>query len=166
VSVAAVIGLALALALTLPAGSLADDLSSRAGNRSWYWHVAWQEVSASPVAGRGAGTFELAWLEEQPIPESILDAHSLYLETLAELGLVGLGLLALALAPPLVAALRGASGGASAAAAGGYVAFLFHAGVDWDWEMPAVTVAGLLCGAAALRDRAAARSGRDAHLRG
>jgi len=162
VSVAASIGLALALALTLPAGSLVDEAASRGGNRPWYWHVAWQEASEFPIAGRGAGTFELAWLEEQPIPESILDAHSLYLETLAELGLVGLGLLALALAPPLVAAFRGAS----AAAAGGYVAFLFHAGVDWDWEVPAVTVAGLLCGAATLCCRADARSGRDAHLQG
>ena len=136
--------------LTLPAGSLADDLAERGGGfRPWYWHVAWEEFSAAPVAGRGAGTFELAWLEEQPIPESVLDAHSLYVETLAELGLVGLGLLALALAPPLLAAFRGAS----AAAAGGYVAFLFHAGVEWDWEMPAVTVAGLLCGAALLRCR-------------
>ena len=137
----------LALALALPAGSLADDMAARGGgNRPWYWHVAWQEASDFPVQGRGAGTFELAWLEQQPIEESVLDAHSLYLETLAELGLVGLGLLALTLAPPLVAAFRGTS----AAAVGGYVAFLFHAGVDWDWEMPAVTVAGLLCGAAIL----------------
>ena len=148
-SVAAVIGTALVLVLTLPAGSLADDLAERGGGRPWYWHVAWHQAREFPVAGRGAGTFELAWLEEQPIPESILDAHSLYLETLAELGVVGLGLLALALAPPLLAAFRGAS----AAAAGGYVAFLFHAGVEWDWEMPAVTVAGLLCGAALLRCR-------------
>jgi O-antigen ligase len=147
VAVAGVTGLVLALALTLPAGSLADDMAARGGgNRPWYWHVAWQEASDFPVAGRGAGTFELAWLEQQPIEESVLDAHSLYLETLAELGFVGLGLLALALAPPLVAAFRGTS----AAAAGGYVAFLFHAGVDWDWEMPAVTIAGLLCGAAIL----------------
>ena len=147
VAVAGLTGLVLALALTLPAGSLADDLAARGGgNRPWYWHVAWQEASDFPVQGRGAGTFEFAWLEQQPIEESVLDAHSLYLETLAELGLVGLGLLALALAPPLVAAFRGTS----AAAAGGYVAFLFHAGVDWDWEMPAVTVAGLLCGAAIL----------------
>ena len=145
-SVAAVVGLALALVLTLPTLSLADDLAPHAGNRVWYWHVAWQEVSEAPVAGRGAGTCELSWLEEQPISESVLDAHSLYVETLAELGLVGLGLLALALAPPLGAAFRGAS----AAAAGGYVAFLFHAGVEWDWEMPAVTVAGLLCGATLL----------------
>ena len=163
VSVAAVIGLALALVLALPAGSLADDLAAQGGGgRPWYWHVAWEEFTDAPVAGRGAGTFELAWLEEQPIPESILDAHSLYLETLAELGLVGLGLLALALAPPLLAAFRGAS----AAAAGGYVAFLFHAGVEWDWEMPAVTVAGLLCGAALLSLPEFARSGREARHNG
>jgi O-antigen ligase len=146
VSVAAVIGLVLALALSLPAGSLADDEAARAGgnHRPWYWHVAWQQAADFPVAGRGAGTFELAWLEEQPIPESVLDAHSLYLETLAELGVIGLGLLLLALTPPLLAAFRGPN----AAAAGGYVAFLVHAGVEWDWEMPVVTVAGLLCGAA------------------
>ncbi|HEX4930378.1 MAG TPA: O-antigen ligase family protein [Gaiellaceae bacterium] len=163
---AAVAGLALALALALPAGPLVDEAAARGGDRAWYWHVAWQEVSAFPVAGRGAGTFELAWLEEQPISVSVVDAHSVYLETFAELGLVGLGLLALALAPPLVAAFRGVGGITSAAATGGYVAFLFHAGVDWDWEMPAVTVAGLLCGAAVLRCRVDARSGCDAHLHG
>lgn len=156
-SFAAVAGLVLALGLALPAGSFADEAAARGGDRAWYWHVAWQEVGAAPVAGRGAGTFELAWLEQQPIPSSVRDAHSLYLETLAELGVVGLALLALALAPPLLAAFRGAS----AAATGGYIAFLFHAGIDWDWEMPAVTLAGLFCGAAILRpktqDSAAAR---------
>jgi O-antigen ligase len=141
---AAVAGLALAVVLALPAGSLADEAAARGGDRAWYWHVAWQEAADHPVAGRGAGTFELAWLEQQPVPVSVRDAHSLYLETLAELGLLGLALLGLALAPPLLAAFRGAS----AAAAGGYVAFLVHAGLDWDWELPAVTLAGLLCGAA------------------
>jgi hypothetical protein len=34
------------------------------------------------------------------------------------------------------------------AAAGAAVAFLVHAGVDWDWELPAVVVAGLCCLAA------------------
>jgi peptidoglycan/LPS O-acetylase OafA/YrhL len=37
-----------------------------------------------------------------------------------------------------------------AAAAAGYVAFVLHAGIDWDWEMPATTLAGLFCGAALL----------------
>ena len=142
-----VAAVALALALTLPAGSLADDAAKYEGDRAWYWHVAWQETAEAPVVGRGAGTFERSWLEEQPIPVFVLDAHSLYLEMLAELGLVGLALLALVLVPPLVGAFRGAS----AAAAGAYVAFLVHAGVDWDWEMPAVTLAGLFCGAVLLR---------------
>jgi tetratricopeptide (TPR) repeat protein len=37
-----------------------------------------------------------------------------------------------------------------AAAAGGYAAFLLHAALDWDWEISAVTTAGLLCGSALL----------------
>ena len=36
------------------------------------------------------------------------------------------------------------------AALGAYTAFLVHAGIDWDWEMPAVTLAALVCGAALL----------------
>ena len=145
--VVAVAAAGLALALVLPAGSLADDLAPHAGPRAWYWHVAWGEAAESPVVGRGAGTFALSWAAEQPVPESARDAHSLYLETLAELGLVGLALLALALAPPLVAALRRP---VVPAAAGAYVAFCLHAGLDWDWELPAVTVTGLLCGCALL----------------
>ncbi len=35
------------------------------------------------------------------------------------------------------------------AALAGAVTFLVHAGLDWDWEMPAVTVAGLVCLSAA-----------------
>jgi hypothetical protein len=33
-------------------------------------------------------------------------------------------------------------------AAGAAVAFIAHASVDWDWELPAVVVAGLACLAA------------------
>jgi O-antigen ligase len=146
-------GLLLALALVLPAGSLADEESERVGDRAWYWHVAWAQARDTPLVGRGAGTFELAWLEQQPIGASVRDAHSLYLETLADLGLVGLALLVLALAPPLLAASP-----RTAAAAGAYAAFLLHAGADWDWEMPAVTIAGLLCGVALLHS-AYARAG-------
>ena len=150
-SLAAAATLVLVLVLTLPSGSLADDLAERGGDRPWYWHVAWEEIAEAPLVGKGAGTFELAWLEHQPIPVAVQDAHSLYLELFAELGPVGLVLLGLALAPPVVAALRGVN----PAAAGGYLAFLVHAGLDWDWELPAVTVAGLLCGAALLaRERA------------
>jgi hypothetical protein len=30
------------------------------------------------------------------------------------------------------------------------VAYLVHAGVDWDWELPAITLTGLFCGAVIL----------------
>jgi hypothetical protein len=51
----------------------------------------------------------------------------------------------------------------TAAAAGGYVAFVVHLGVDWDWELPAVTLAGVTCGAAllvAIRNEVARPLGR------
>lgn len=136
----------LAVVLSLSAGPAAADLAERAGDRPLYWHVAWEQVAEAPLVGGGAGTFELAWLERRPVAVEVQDAHTLYLELLAELGVVGLGLLGLALLPPLLAGLRGAD----AAATGGYLGFLVHAGIDWDWELPAVTVAGLLCGIALL----------------
>jgi hypothetical protein len=38
----------------------------------------------------------------------------------------------------------------ASAAAGAYVAFAAHAAVDWDWQLPAVTLAALFTGAALL----------------
>jgi tetratricopeptide (TPR) repeat protein len=35
-------------------------------------------------------------------------------------------------------------------ACGAYVAFLFHAALDWDWQLPAVTLAALACAAMVL----------------
>jgi len=128
-----------------------------AGDRPAYWRVAWQEAKGSPVLGTGAGTFARQWERERPIDVDVQDAHSLYLETLAEVGPAGLALLAAALAVPLVAAVRARRRPLAGAAAGAYVAYLVHAGLDWDWEMPAVTLGALLVGAALL---AAARPDR------
>ncbi|HEV3479906.1 MAG TPA: tetratricopeptide repeat protein, partial [Gaiellaceae bacterium] len=63
---------------------------------------------------------------------------------LAELGLIGLALLVGTLALPLAVAVRARRQALVPAAAAAYVAYLVHAGVDWDWEMPVVTVAALL----------------------
>lgn len=119
-------------------------------NRSEYWRVALREVEAHPWLGGGAGSYQRFWLRHRRNSLPVLDAHSLYLETLAELGPVGLGLLLWALAIPLGAVRRARGHPLAAAAAGGYVAFLLHAAIDWDWEMPAVTLAALLCGVALL----------------
>jgi hypothetical protein len=113
------------------------------------WRAALHEFEAHPVLGGGAGSFEQYWRAHRTTTLDVRDAHSLYLETLAELGLVGLALLALTLGIPFLAARhRGMRFVPFALAA--YTAYLVHAGIDWDWEMPAITLAGLFCGAAAL----------------
>jgi hypothetical protein len=121
-------------------------LSLSGSNRADYWSVAWHGYEKHPVLGRGAGTYARTWLRERPVPQPVTDAHSLYLETLSELGPLGLALLLIGLATPFAA--RRADW--APAALGPYAAFLAHAVQDWDWELPAVTVAALACGAAPL----------------
>ena len=58
------------------------------------------------MVGRGAGTFAASWAQRRPSAVKVQNAHSLYLETLAELGVVGLALLAGFLLVPAVAAAR------------------------------------------------------------
>jgi hypothetical protein len=69
-------------------------------------------------------------------------------EVLAELGPLGLALLLLTFSIPIYAAVKVRRHPLVPIALGAYVAFLLHAAVDWDWEMPALTIAGLLCGVA------------------
>jgi O-antigen ligase len=139
------------VAVAVASGGERGVASRLAGqNRPHYWHVAWREYEQNAALGSGAGTFDRYWLRYRPVSSFARDAHSVYLETLAELGPVGLGLLLGALFVPLLALRPGSRDPVLATAAAGYVAFLVHAGVDWDWELPAVTLAGLLCGAAML----------------
>jgi O-antigen ligase len=126
-------------------------LLSLSGNgRAQYWHVAWRDYQQHPWLGSGAGSFQRRWLRSRPADLPVLDAHSLYLETLAELGPVGLGLLAALLALPVAAGVIARRQPLAVPAFGGYVAYLVHAAQDWDWELPAVTLAGLACAAALL----------------
>ncbi|HET9101951.1 MAG TPA: hypothetical protein VFN55_01255, partial [Solirubrobacteraceae bacterium] len=78
--------------------------------------------------------------------EGAQDAHSLELQTLAELGVVGLALLAVFLAGVALAA-RDALRRAPAAAAGAVAAvtaYFAHSPLDWDWQMPAVTLIAIV----------------------
>ncbi len=119
------------------------------GYRPVYWHVAWREYVAHPLLGSGAGTFGGYWLRygEPGLAGGALDAHNLYLQTLAEVGPVGLGLLVAALALPVMVRRADPLAGAALAA---YLALLAHAALDWDWQMPVLFVAGLTCAAAVL----------------
>ena len=119
------------------------------GSRADYWRVAWDQWGENAWLGAGAGTFVRYW-QREPVSEAVLDAHSLYLEVAAELGLVGLALLVCALVIPLVTAMRARADPLASIAAGAYSAYLVHAGLDWDWEMPAVTLGALLVATAGL----------------
>jgi hypothetical protein len=127
---------------------------ARAGStepRASYYRVAWRhEVLTHPLLGTGAGTFGHYWVRfGKPLEfGGALDAHSLYVESLAELGPLGLLLVAAFLLTPLRGVIRRRGVAYVPAAAGAYAAFLVHAGLDWDWEVPAVVVAALCCAAA------------------
>jgi tetratricopeptide (TPR) repeat protein len=133
----------------------AEDLNSRlfslSGNgRVENWHTAWQEARANPVLGGGAGTFGEFWMQHKRIPDTVHDAHNLYLESLAELGPLGLLLLLLVFGTPLAAIRRARAAPLVPIVFGAYCAFLLHAAADWDWEMPAITLTALFCGIALL----------------
>jgi O-Antigen ligase len=138
-----------------PPPATGPDLDKRlfsfSGNgRVELWRAAWQEYRSHSVTGGGAGTFERVWQSNKDAAFKVRDAHSLYLETLAELGPVGLALLVALLAIPIGAGLVVRRQPMLPAALAAYVAFLIHAGVDWDWELSGVTLTALLIGCLAL----------------
>jgi hypothetical protein len=134
----------------LPTG--ATRLVTLQSNRYAYWRVALHAFGEEPLRGVGAGGWAVYWLRLRKINEGAQDAHSLPLQTAAELGLIGLALLAAFLAGIALAA-RDACRIAAVQAAGpmaGFVVYVAHAPLDWDWEMPAVTLIALVLGGALL----------------
>jgi O-antigen ligase len=118
-------------------------------NRYAYWRVAMRAFGSEPIRGVGAGGWAVYWLRYRPFGEFAQDAHSLPLQTLAELGIIGAVFLLTYLGGVGFAA-RDALKAAPALAAGpaaGFVVWLAHQPLDWDWEMPAVTlIATILAG--------------------
>ena len=112
--------------------------------------VAWNVGRERPLVGQGSGTFEYFWYERRPAVLVVRDAHSLYMETFAELGVVGLALLAGAIVTALIAAIRGRRSRFVAAACGAFSAWIAGSALDWHWEMVALTTTALLIGASGL----------------
>ena len=109
------------------------------------WESALREAQEHPLLGSGAGTFERWWLEHRDVPLKVRDAHSLYVETYAELGPIGLVALLAVIATPFAAAVRARRSPLVAPALAGFAAVVAHAAVDWDWEVPATMIVGLTC---------------------
>ncbi len=125
------------------------------------WDVALETLAKHPARGAGAGTYQVVWTQERPSGQVAVDGHSLYLETLAELGVVGLVLLLVVVASLMVgfaARRRGSARSLYTALLAAGLAWGLEVGVDWGWEMPAVTLWLFALGGLALASRA--ESGR------
>jgi O-antigen ligase len=136
---------------SVSAADLNERLFSISGNgRSEQWQVSWDAGRDRPFAGHGAGTFEYIWYEQRPDLLVVRDGHSLYLETFAELGIVGLTLLGGALLVLVVGGVRGRRSRLVASGTAAFLAWAAASAIDWHWEMVGATLTALLVGAAGL----------------
>jgi O-antigen ligase len=127
-------------------GTGATRLVTLQSNRYAYWRVALTAFGDEPLRGVGAGGWSVYWLRLRPFGEYATDAHSLELQTLAELGIVG-ALLLLAWFVATGATALGAYRSDRAAATGPLavlVTYLAHSPLDWDWQMPALTLVAIV----------------------
>jgi O-antigen ligase len=136
-----------------------SDLSG-AGRHEFY-KVAIEAFREKPGLGHGAGTYQFAWDQLRTIELPVHDAHSLYLEAFAELGVVG-GLLVLGLIGTLLwcafAAWRAAAEPQRdryAALLAVMLAFAVGAAFDWFWEIAGLGAFFFLAGGIAVAARCA-----------
>ncbi len=131
-----------------------------------YWKAAIHATGGHVLGGAGPGTYQLLWLPRAPYFSYVENAHSLYFETLAELGVVGLALLVgffvlvVGSAVALVARSRDEQRVRASGAAAALTAFVVSAAFDWIWQVPALPVAFLLLGAAVVAPSMRSASGQ------
>jgi O-Antigen ligase len=148
-------------------GNGTERLSKASGeSRYQFWSSAVREMQSKPLTGTGSGTFEFWWTRDGDTADVVQDAHSLYLQTLGELGIVGLALIASFLLTVLIggaiATIRASEPGRPplAAALAGCVAFCFTATFDWMWQVPVLPVATLLLASVLVTSTATSSRGR------
>lgn len=127
-------------------GSVGGHLTSASGNARWQeWETALDQFAEHPLLGGGAGSYGAWWAEHGSLPIVVTEAHSLYVETLGELGVLGLLLVAGAFAVALAAGVARSRSGDMAAAGltAAFLGYCLGAGVDWMWELTVVSVVGM-----------------------
>ncbi|MBV9213723.1 MAG: O-antigen ligase family protein [Actinobacteria bacterium] len=140
-----------------PAGGVVRNFTeqhflSGGGSGRWqFWGAAWTEFRSEPLRGQGAGSFEAWWDRHGPIAYYVRDAHSLWLQTLGELGLLGFLPLLVAFAGGLAVGLgrlRARPPDERVAVAGvlaTLIAWCVGAAIDWIWQLTAVGMIGVVC---------------------
>jgi hypothetical protein len=121
---------------------IASHLASGSGSGRWqFWGEALDAFDEQPAHGVGAGDYVYYWNQHSPISRVTKQAHSLYLEVLAELGPLGVLLLFGFLIAPIWRGswIRGGWPGGEAGVALALVATgALSAAIDWVWQIPAV----------------------------
>ena len=154
-AVAVVLAVAVLVGAAIAEHGGGDPLSKRTGisrlgsadsRRYDYWRVGIDAFADNPLTGVGAGGFRAEWVRERPVRDPALEVHSLPLEMLTELGLPGLLAFGLLVGGAAVAGRRAlrlhpelAPGACAGAAVWG-----LHATIDWDWQLPAVTLPAIV----------------------
>jgi len=141
-----------------PGGGSTTDFRARltlfSGNGRYQMdRVALHGYRNEPLHGNGAGTYALTWDRYRPFVSNVTDGHSLYFESLSEMGIVGVALIlivVLSIVGTAAARARGPDRAVYGAVFAACLAWALHAGVDWDWEMPATTIPFLALGGLAL----------------
>ena len=143
------------------ASSARSRLLSGAGNRYDYWRIAWQLWQRHPLVGAGAGNYARTYYERRATTEDVEQPHSLELQVLSELGLVGIALLACLLGGVFWSALRvrreagehELSRGLFVGSLGIFTVWLVQASVDWMALLPGLTAIALSAAAILLWPR-------------
>jgi hypothetical protein len=181
IAISAAVAVAVALALGVPHGLEHDwhrfisgvgprggsDLRQRLtdpsnNGRTDLWRVALHGFSASPFHGYWAVMYQTFWDYHRPKFIYTINAHGLYFQTMAELGIPGLVLLLTVVVAVLVGLgvrARGSRRSIYGALLAAAVVWAVHAGVDWDWEMPVVTLGFFAAAGAALSPRSGSGPG-------
>jgi O-antigen ligase len=140
--------------------------------RSEFFRVALDAFGEKPLLGHGAGTYQFSWYQLRHIGVPVHDAHSLYLQALSELGIVG-GILVLAMVLTLLwigfSAWRHAGGAQRelhAALFAACLAFAVGAAIDWFWQIAALGFVFFLASGALVAARCAQLSRQRATANG
>jgi hypothetical protein len=107
------------------------------------WRAAVDMYDTQELRGTGAGTYQQYFPRYRSESGYVVDAHSLYLQSLAELGMVGFVLIllvVLGILTGLAGRIRGPDRTLYAALFAMTLAWAVHQAFDWDWQMPAVTL--------------------------
>ncbi|HEX3512355.1 MAG TPA: O-antigen ligase family protein [Solirubrobacteraceae bacterium] len=143
-------------------------LLSGGGNRYDYWRIAWHVFTGHPLEGIGAGNYARPYYERRATMEDVDQPHSVWLQTLAELGIVGFGLLLTFVVGVAWGAWRMRARvpnaplrqGLLCAGVGVFTAWLVQASVDWMALLPGLTAIALAAATVLIWPRTAAEGTR------